>query len=165
MSNIQLGFAMNGEVVFKNSDMVFTESVARVCDLDEMFSFTVKLNKNKPSSFLKTYCKEISGTLRNPKMDISIDFIETEEGLTFPKSKHGEDSISIYECENGEFFLTYKEDFSGKYLRRYDLKINFNIFSVLKKTGNFYKIGTKEVFSVDEIENFFGKSIPNKVAA
>lgn len=157
-----LGFAKDGNIVFKNSDMCFSEAISRVTNLDmDMFSFTVKLNKNKPNSFQRSYSPEISGNLKNPSMGIEISFIENNGILEFNRNL-GENKINIFECENGEYFLTYNEEFTKSYVKKYDFGINFHVFSVLKKVKNMYKIGSKEVFSVDQVEDFFAKSKLNQ---
>lgn len=157
-NTIALGFAKNGAIVFKNTQAKFTDQISRVYDFEtEMFSFTVKLNKNKPTSFYKTYFPEITGILRNKGMNISIPFVEKNDVLTM-KKHNNRNEVTIFECENGEYFLTYKEEFTKPYVKKYDLTLRFHFISVLKKVKNMYKIGSKEVFSVDQVEEFFAKS-------
>lgn len=161
-NKIALGFAKDGAIVFKNSDMSFSDKISRVYDFEaEMFSFTVKLNKNQPTSFYRTYFPKITGNFRNPGMNINIPFIEKNGVVTIDKAK-GEDKVTIFECENGDYFLTYKEEFTKPYVKKYDLTLSFHVFSVLKKVKNMYKIGSKEVFSVDQVEDFFAKSKLNQ---
>jgi hypothetical protein len=162
-NKMAIGFAKDGAIVFKNSDMGFSEAISRVYNFDtEMFSFTIKMNKNKPNSFQRTYLREIDGNFKNAAMNIEIPFIENDGILEIDRPR-GEEKVTIYECENGDYFLTYKEEFTKPYIKTYECFINFHIFSILKKVKNMYKIGTTEVFSVDQVEEFFAKSKLHKM--
>lgn len=154
---LKIGIADDGVVLLNNTIREFTDRVLMERAIEE-FPFTVKLNKNKPSSFVRTYFRNVAFVLSNSSLNINLHCNDEVELIGGDQYTDSDKYFNVYELEDGTYICSYLEEYSKPYVRVFKAPYRAEIFQILKLKKDSYYAGNVKILSKEQLRNLFANS-------